>query len=221
MKLHKEGYGSVIMTFIAFAAVGAILFLAFGVNWPTLLLTVLLFLFSCFTAYFFRDPLKVVNFQPDALLSSADGKVVAIKEVEETEYLHSKCIQISVFMSVFNVHVNYYPISGEILYSKHHWGKYLVACHAKSSVKNERTSIAIKTNSGAIILMRQIAGYVARRIVCYAKEGAQAVQGEQLGFIKFGSRVDFFIPLGSKVCVKRGDKVRACDTIIARLVANE
>lgn len=215
--VHKEGYLSVGMTFLVFVVLSGALLIYFGANLLTILFTIVLFVCFGFISYFFRDPKKVVNYQADALLSSADGTVVIIKEVEETEYLHTKCYQVSVFMSVFNVHVNYYPISGEVLFSKHHWGKYVVAWHPKSSTKNERTSVAIKTGSGAIVLVRQIAGYVARRIVCYAKEGASVKQGSQLGFIKFGSRVDFFIPLSSTICVKKGDKVKACQTVIAKL----
>ena len=120
-------------------------------------------------------------------------------------------------MSIFNVHVNYYPVAGKVLYSKHHHGEYLVAYYPKASEKNERTSIAVETPCGKKILFRQIAGYIARRIVCYAKEGDQANQCSQVGFIKFGSRVDIFVPLGSDVKVKVGDHVRACQTVIAKL----
>ena len=151
------------------------------------------------------------------VVAAADGKIVIIKEVEENEFLKCKCTQVSIFMSVWNVHVNYYPVSGKLLYSKHHQGKYLVAFHPKSSEKNERTSIAVETQSGKKILFRQIAGYIARRIVCYANAGDSAIQCEQVGFIKFGSRIDLFLPLDADIQVKVGDKVRACETIIAKL----
>lgn len=216
--IHKEGRTSVLLTFSVFAFVVLALFLFFGVNWITLALSVVLMGFFCFTAYFFRDPHRTaVKPLPDEILSAADGKVVKIAEVEEGEFLKSKCIQVSVFMSIWSVHVNYYPVSGDVVYSKHHQGKYLVAWHPKSSEKNERTSVAIKTETGKILFLRQIAGYVARRVVCYAKEGDRARAGEQMGFIKFGSRVDFFLPVDSEIRVKAGDKVRACQSVIAKI----
>ena len=190
--IHKEGYRSVLLTCIFFLALVLVVTLSFGVNWITLSVDVVLLGFFCFV-------------------------VVKIAEVEEGEFLKSKCLQVSVFMSIWSVHVNYYPVSGDVVYSKHHQGKYLVAWHPKSSEKNERTSVGIKTDSGKMLFMRQIAGYVARRIVCYAKEGDKAVTGDQMGFIKFGSRVDFFLPLESKIRVKVGDKVRACQTVIAEI----
>ena len=140
-----------------------------------------------------------------------------IQEVEENEYLKEKCLQVSIFMSVFNVHVNYYPVGGKVLYSKHHQGAYIVAAYPKASELNERTSIAVETASGAKILFRQIAGYIARRIVCYAKEGDIAAHCSQVGFIKFGSRMDLFLPLGTELNVKIGDKTRACETVVAKL----
>ena len=129
--------------------------------------------------------------------------MVIVQEVDENEYLKRRCIQVSVFMSIFNVHVNYYPIGGKVVYCKHHHGNYIVANHPKSSEKNERT--------------RQIAGYIARRIVCYAKVGEDVNQCSQVGFIKFGSRMDIFLPLDTEITVKVGDKVRACQSVIAKL----
>ena len=216
--IHKEGRISVLLTFFVFAVIGAAVLLAFGVNWITLVLSAVLLALFCFVAYFFRDPHRgVISSSSDEILSSADGEVVIVKQTEETEFLHSKCIQISVFMSIWSVHVNYYPSGGRILYSKHHQGNYLVAWHPKSSEKNERTSVGIRLDCGKDILIRQIAGYVARRIVCYAKEGDVVAPGQQMGFIKFGSRVDFFLPIGSEILVKEGDKVRACQTVIAKV----
>jgi phosphatidylserine decarboxylase len=153
----------------------------------------------------------------DLVIAPCDGKVVQVRKVEEDEYLKTECYQISIFMSVLNVHVNYYPVSGKILYSKHHQGAYIVASYPKASVLNERTSIAVETADGAKVLFRQIAGYIARRIVCYAEVGEQATQCSQVGFIKFGSRMDVFIPVTSQVNVKVGDKVRACETVIAKM----
>ncbi|MBO7561726.1 MAG: phosphatidylserine decarboxylase family protein [Bacteroidales bacterium] len=216
--IHKEGRISVLLTFVMFAAIILAIMLAFGVNWITIAFSVAFLALFCFVAYFFRDPHRQVKSSANnEILSSADGKVVIVKEVEENEFLHSKCIQVSVFMSIWSVHVNYYPCKGTVVYRNYHPGNYLVAWHPKSSEKNERTSIGIKTEGGKEILVRQIAGYVARRVVCYAKEGDKVFAGEQMGFIKFGSRVDFFLPFGSEVLVKEGDKVRACQTVIANL----
>ena len=216
--IHKEGRISVLLTFLVFAAVILVLMLCWGVNWISLALSVVLLGLFCFTAYFFRDPHRGVrDSSADDILSSADGEVVIIKEVEEYEFLHSKCIQVSVFMSIWSVHVNYYPCSGKVVYRNYNPGKYLVAWHPKSSEKNERTSVGMRLEGGKEILIRQIAGYVARRIVCYAKEGDTVSAGQQMGFIKFGSRVDFFLPLDSEILVKEGDKVWACQTVIARI----
>ena len=216
--IHREGRISVLLTFFVFAVVGVAVILACGVNWITLALSVVLLGLFCFTAYFFRDPHRgVISGSNNEILSSADGEVVIIKETEENEFLHSRCIQVSVFMSLWSVHVNYYPAGGRILYSKYHHGNYFVAWHPKSSEKNERTSVGIRLDCGKDILVRQIAGYVARRIVCYSKEGDIAAAGQQMGFIKFGSRVDLFLPIGSDILVKEGDKVRACQSVIAKI----
>jgi phosphatidylserine decarboxylase len=150
------------------------------------------------------------------VLCPADGKVVVIEKVYEPEHLKTDCIQVSIFMSPLNVHVNRYPISGVVSYVKYHAGLYLVAWHPKSSTHNERTSVAIK-NDQAEILMRQIAGKVARRIVWYAREGEQVLQGEDMGFIKFGSRVDVFLPLTAKVLVQLDQVVRGNETVLADL----
>ena len=216
--IHKEGRISVLLKFFFFAAFICALFLLVGMSILTIGFSILLFFLFLFIAYFFRDPKrKIISCSANELLASADGKVVIVKEVEENEYLHSKAIQVSVFMSLFNVHVNYYPVAGRIVYYKYHPGDYLVAWHPKSSEKNERTTVVVETESGKKVLFRQVAGYIARRIVCYAKEGETVAAGQQLGFIKFGSRVDFFLPVDSEVLVKVGDKVSACRTVVARL----
>ncbi|MBR5399017.1 MAG: phosphatidylserine decarboxylase family protein [Bacteroidales bacterium] len=218
MMIHKEGRISVLLTFFVFAVIATVIMLAFGVNWITMAVAAVLLALFVFIAFFFRDPHRgVISSSNNEILSSADGEVVIVKETEETEFLHSRCIQVSVFMSIWSVHVNYYPAGGRILYSNHHQGNYLVAWHPKSSEKNERTSVGLRLDSGKDILIRQIAGYVARRIVCYAKEGEVVAPGQQMGFIKFGSRVDFFLPLGSEIFVTEGDKVRACQTVIAKV----
>jgi phosphatidylserine decarboxylase len=166
---------------------------------------------------FFRIPVFEVQKNEKQVLSPADGKVVVIEETEETEYLKSKRKQISVFMSPINVHVNLMPVAGEISYFKYHPGKYLVAWHPKSSTENERTTVVAKMKNGTEILFRQIAGALARRIKWYVKEGQPLNQGDEFGFIKFGSRVDIFLPLDAKVVVKVGDITRGGKTVLAEL----
>jgi phosphatidylserine decarboxylase len=166
---------------------------------------------------FFRVPVFTVQKNDKQVIAPADGKVVVIEETDETEYLKSKRIQISIFMSPLNVHVNRMPVSGVISFFKYHPGKYLVAWHPKSSTENERTTVVAKMKNGTEILFRQIAGALARRIKWYVKEGQNLEQGDEFGFIKFGSRVDIFLPLGTKVNVKIGDKTTGGKTIIAEL----
>ena len=164
---------------------------------------------------FFRNPIRNPIKNENHIICPADGKVVVIEEVEENEYLNKKCKQISVFMSPINVHVNRYPVSGEVTYIKYHPGKYLVAWHPKASTENERNTIAVKATNGVEVMFRQIAGAMARRIVFYSKVGDKAVQGEEFGFIKFGSRVDVFVPLDAKINVKIGEAVVGGETVLA------
>lgn len=217
MRIHKEGYGVIAKSFgiIAFIVLGIFFLCGWGITSKITVAvgTVLFF----FILRFFRCPKRVALIDENSVMAAADGKIVIIQEVEENEFLKEKCIQISIFMSIYNVHVNYYPVGGKVLYQKHHHGDYIIASYPKASEKNERTSIAVETPCGKRILFRQIAGYVARRIVCYAKEGIMANQCSEVGFIKFGSRVDVFVPLDSDIQVKVGDKVRACQTILAKL----
>lgn len=169
-----------------------------------------------FFLQFFRNPVRVIGKADNGLVyAPADGKVVVIEETEETEYLKERRIQVSIFMSPLNVHVNRNPVGGKVEYYKYHPGKYLVAWHPKSSVENERTTV-VYNSGGRKLLMRQIAGAVARRIVCYLKEGQEVSQGGEMGFIKLGSRVDLFLPLGAKIEVKMGDVVKGNETLIAR-----
>lgn len=167
--------------------------------------TVLLYLII----QFFRIPSRTCNGKALEIMCPADGKVVVIEEVEETEYFKDKRLQVSIFMSPLNVHANYYPISGEVSYTKYHPGLFLVAWHPKSSTDNERSTCVVRHENGTEILFRQIAGALARRICYYAQKGDQAQQGGEFGFIKFGSRVDLFLPLGTKIDVKLGQKVKA------------
>lgn len=184
------------------------------VKWVIYILSGVLFLIIL---QFFRSPNIHIELNEKNVLCPADGKVVVIEETEESEFLKDKRIQVSVFMSPINVHVNRNPIGGVVSYFKYHKGKYLVAWHPKSSTENERTTIAIQNKNGVTILFRQIAGALARRIVWYVKEGDQVDQGAQFGFIKFGSRVDVFLPLGTKINVEIGEVVKGGRTVLAEL----
>ncbi len=217
MKIHKEGYNIIAVAFIICAAVvlGAYYLLGWGCT--VKFITAAALIVFALVVRFFRVPKRMAVMDKELVIAPCDGKVVQVRKVEEDEYLKTECYQISIFMSVLNVHVNYYPVGGKVLYSKHHQGAYIVASYPKASVLNERTSIAVETADGVKVLFRQIAGYIARRIVCYAEVGHQATQCSQVGFIKFGSRMDIFIPVTSQVDVKVGDKVRACETVIAKL----
>ncbi|NJN41076.1 MAG: phosphatidylserine decarboxylase family protein [Flammeovirgaceae bacterium] len=166
---------------------------------------------------FFRNPIFDIQKNDNQILAPADGKVVVIEEADETEYLKEKRKQVSIFMSPINVHVNRMPVKGSISYFKYHAGKYLVAWHPKSSTENERTTVVAKMHNGTEILFRQIAGALARRIKWYVKEGDEMQQGQEFGFIKFGSRVDLFLPLSARICVKAGDKTKGGKTVIAEL----
>jgi phosphatidylserine decarboxylase len=216
MKIHKEGYRIITVAFFALLVIDLIFYFAFGkVGLYIILLPSILAL--AFVLRFFRVPTRNIELRGNSIYSPADGTVVAIEEVEESEYLKSKCIQVSVFMSVWNVHINWFPVTGTVKYFKYHPGNYYLAWHPKSSTHNERTSVAIERADGMPLMMRQIAGAVARRIICYAKEGDTAGQCQQLGFIKFGSRVDLFLPLDSDIKVQINQKVTGIKTIIAEV----
>ena len=212
---HKEGFTIIIVSFIFAAgiALGANFFIE-PLFWQKALQIVVL-IGLVLVLQFFRNPKRATSQNENHLIAPVDGKVVVIEEVFEKEYFKDERLQISVFMSPINVHVTRYPSSGEIVFSKYHPGDYLVAWHPKSSEKNERTTIVLKTKTFGEILYRQIAGALARRIVNYAKVGANAIQGEDAGFIKFGSRVDLFLPLDSKVKVKLNQKVIGGETVIS------
>jgi len=218
MTFHKEGYTSlalcILFIFVINALVQFYMPQAHAFKWIIYILSFALFVII---VQFFRSPSIEIATDEKMVLCPADGKVVVIEEVEETEYLKDKRIQISVFMSPINVHINRNPISGIVKYFKYHPGKYLVAWHPKSSTENERTTIAIQNSKGVTVLFRQIAGALARRIVWYVKEGDKAEQGQQFGFIKFGSRVDIFLPLGTDVKVELGQVVKGGRTILAEL----
>jgi phosphatidylserine decarboxylase len=218
MKVHKEGHAILIGLFIALVVVNLLqsyLLKGFGLfGWITLSASIIIFLLIL---QFFRHPSRNIAANENTILAPADGKIVVIEETMEDEFLHEKRIQISIFMSPLNVHVNRSPVAGVFEFIKYHAGKYLVAWHPKSSTENERTTLVIKTRGGDKILFRQIAGAVARRIKWYVKEGDQIGQGEEFGFIRFGSRVDVFIPLDATIDVKINQKSVGGKTVLARL----
>lgn len=219
MTIHKEGIkiilsaiiiASIVMTLNTIFLLDCNLFLFYGISAFSLMFLILVI-------QFFRIPKRIKTYEKNEIVCPADGKVVVIEETEETEYFNDRRIQVSIFMSPLNVHANYYPISGKLVYQKYHPGKFLVAWHPKSSTENERTTMVVKDDSGKEILIRQIAGAVARRICYYGEEGSSVEKGKDLGFIKFGSRVDLFLPLDSNIDVKIGDKVQSKLTRIGSL----
>jgi phosphatidylserine decarboxylase len=219
MTIHKEGFKIISISLIAVVSLIVIFrMLLFPVlsGWHWLIYGGLVALLL-WIVYFFRLPSR--NFNPNSkkVFSPADGKVVVVEETLEDEFFNQPMQQVSVFMSPMNVHVNLYPVAGKIIYSKYHPGKFLVAWHPKSSTLNERMSIAMQTNDNKDVMIRQIAGLLARRIVCYSTEHQVVEQCQELGFIKFGSRVDVFLPLNSKILVKPGDKVTGGITALASL----
>ncbi len=221
--LHREGR-RIIATSMLIAVVAAVAAVRFFPLWLSAVIVVAVLLKVLFVCRFFRVPVRSVpagfdgqEGEPYAVLAPADGTVVAIEEVYEDEILSEKRIQVSIFMSIWNIHINWYPVSGRVEYFRHHPGKFLVAWHPKSSTDNERTTTVVRTAAGQRVLFRQIAGFVARRIVSYAHDGLEAERGRECGFIKFGSRVDVFLPVGSDVCVKMGDKTTGMRTLLARM----
>ena len=213
---HKEGQTII---FVSIIIVGS-LFLVMdfiGIPWLVKTLQIGLLIVFILILQFFRNPKRNTQIDDAHVVSPVDGKVVVIEEVQESEYFKDKRLQVSVFMSPTNVHVTRYPIGGKVLFSKYHPGKYLVAWHPKSSEKNERTTVVVENSKFGKVLYRQIAGFLARRIVNYAKKDQNVVQGNDAGFIKFGSRVDLFLPLGTKLDIKLNQKVRGGETVIAKL----
>lgn len=216
--LHKEGNATIFITIAVLFAINAIVqFLL-----PEMVLVQNIFLtlsigLLIIVLQFFRNPKITPTLGENLVISPADGKVVVIEQVEETEYFKEKRLQISVFMSPFNVHVNRNPVGGLVKYFKYHKGLYLVAWHPKSSTENERTTTVIETKSGVQVLFRQIAGALAKRIVWYVKEGQYVAQADEMGFIKFGSRVDIFVPIGTKINVELNQVVKGGRTVLAEL----
>lgn len=218
MKFHKEGYASLAITiFVILVANAAVQYWVPENGFVKWTVYILSFLLLVTILQFFRSPIRPIKNIGKGILCPADGKVVIIEEVEEPEYFKSKRLQVSIFMSPINVHVNRNPVSGIVKFFKYHPGKYLVAWHPKSSTLNERTTLVVETEEGHEVLFRQIAGLLARRIVWYVKENDQVTQGEEFGFIKFGSRIDLFLPLDTQIDVKIGDVVKGGITQIGKL----
>jgi len=216
--LHREGRATILISLVVLFALNAIVH--FTMPNYELIQNLVLFVsvvLLVIVLQFFRNPPITPTLGDNLIISPADGKVVVIEEVIDEEYFKGKCLQISVFMSPFNVHVNRNPISGIVKYFKYHPGKYLVAWHPKSSTENERTTTVIQTKDGKEILFKQIAGALAKRIVWYVKEGQQVKQADEMGFIKFGSRVDLLLPLNTKVKVSLNQKVKGGRTILAEV----
>lgn len=216
MTIHKEGYKSIAIAVLLFSIINLLSFYTISYSFP--LLSWLIFIITLglllLVVSFFRIPKRVHTINENAIIAPADGKVVVIEEVQADEYFNDRRIQVSIFMSPLNVHVNRNPVSGEVTYSQYHKGKYLVAWHPKSSTENERHSVVYKKN-GKEILVKQIAGALAKRICNYLKPGTEVKQGEEMGFIKFGSRVDLLLPLDAKVQVRIGDKPQGGVTVVA------
>lgn len=220
MKIHREGYLIIAigLGILALIQTGNYFLYTFtGWLWLFVLLTVGVLVMTYLIIQFFRVPNRTSKFAPNDVMCPADGKVVVIEEVEENEYFSGKRIQVSIFMSPLNVHANFNPISGIVKYVKYHPGLFLVAWHPKSSTDNERSTFVIEHSNGQEVLFRQVAGAVARRICYYIQPGQQVVTGEEFGFIKFGSRIDVFLPLDCEISVKIGDVVQGKLTKLAEL----
>ncbi len=217
IKIHKEGRWIITLVLIVLLTLNIIVYLKSS----TPIIAVNIVLSAClflFLTYFFRNPTREVEIDDENLIiAPADGRIVVIEPTEENEYFHEKRLQISIFMSVFSVHANWYPIEGTVLKAEHHKGRHMAAYLPKSSTENERSTVVIETKNKTQILLRQIAGALARRIVTYAYEGKKCSINEQLGFIKFGSRVDIFLPLDAEVYVQMGEQTVGNETILARL----
>ncbi len=219
MKIDKEGY-LIISVNIAVSAVISLVSFMFLPQIAAIIISSILFLLMVFILRFFRLPKRSQLTNPKYVYSPADGTIVVNERVYEDEYLKSECIQVSVFMSVWNVHANWFPVAGNVEYFRHHNGDFMVAWHPKSSTENERTTTVVRMEDGKKVMFRQVAGLLAKRIVSYAVEGTDVAQNSRCGFIKFGSRVDIFLPLGTKINVKLGDKMTGSQSIIAEFVKN-
>ncbi len=218
VKIHREGTNLLIVTALIIAIINAPLWIWVEPKAIAIASTSIFAVFYLLMVNFFRSPKrKFTGDRENAVVSSADGKVVALEEVYEPEYLKCRCLQLSVFMSVLNVHANWFPVDGEVIYALHHPGRFMAAYLPKSSTENERSTVVIRANDGQLVLMRQVAGALARRIVTYAEPGVEASIEDHMGFIKFGSRIDLYLPLGTEIYVKIGDTVQGGVTTVGRL----
>lgn len=219
IRIHREGNDTLLYGLIFIIAAGAALWYGFDTKWPFWLFFVVFGVVYGIVFNFYQCPIRFLNMEDTdkIVVAPADGKIVVIEEVEENEYFHDKRLMISIFMSLFNVHANWFPVDGKVKFVKHQNGNYHKAWLPKASEENERADTMITTEYGVDVLCRQIAGAMARRIITYAKEGEDCYIDEHLGFIKLGSRVDVFLPIGSKVMVKMGQKTTGDQTILAKL----
>jgi phosphatidylserine decarboxylase len=214
---HKEGHKIILITFLIVVGGIFVTDLVISLEWLRVTIMLLFLVFLILILQFFRNPKRQTSLNDKQVVSPVDGKVVVIEEVFEKEFFNEKRLQVSVFMSPINVHVTRYPIGGKVIFSKYHPGKYLVAWHPKASEENERTTVVVENETYGKVLYRQIAGALAKRIVNYAKVNDNAIQGGDSGFIKFGSRVDLYLPLNTNIKVKLNQKVRGGESIIAEL----
>ena len=216
MRIHREGTATIAIVFILLLLVNFLVHHYIHSVAIAIFFAILSIAFFIFILSFFRKPKRDLFWKESEVFSPCDGKVVVIEETEETEYFKDRRIQVSIFMSPLNVHINYYPLSGKVNYVQYHPGKHMVAWHPKSSLENERSTIVVSDGKNEI-LIRQIAGTVARRIVTYSKPGGEVRAGDELGFIKFGSRVDVFFPLNTEITVRMGDVVYGAKTMIGKI----